>query len=426
NNKLFSNTSFIYSNYEFLIEEEDDGFNLRYSSSIQDLSMKYDVDYFPVVNHAIKFGLQATNHRFIPSALVLEEGDNSTDVNEEDKDNTLESAIYIEDDMRLFSKLNMNVGFRISQFTHKSKTYLNPEPRISMAYALGRDFSVKASYAQMNQYIHLLSNSGIGLPTDLWVSSTDRVRPQSSRQVALGIAKDLSPGMSVSLEGYAKRSEDVIAYKEGANFLLLEDVSSTETISWEDNITSGSSDSYGVELFLEKKIGDFTGWMGYTLSRTTMQFDELNFGREFLARYDRTHDISLVGIYTVSDRITLSGTWVYGTGNNFTLPLRTFRTALDRSINGSIGYGDFNDIPERNNFRAESYHRLDLSIRMSKQKKKGMRIWELSLYNAYNRRNPFFYYQYEEFDSDTDQSRGVLAKVSLFPLLPSFRYTFEF
>ena len=217
--KLFSNTSLILSRYQFRIREEDEDFELRYSSSIRDIGLKYDVDYFPSINHAIKFGAQVTNHKFIPSALVLEEEGASEDIDEADKYNTLESAIYVEDDMRLFSKLSANVGFRLSHFTHSSQTYVNPEPRISLAYMVGRDFSVKASYARMNQYVHLLSNSGIGLPTDLWVSSTDRVRPQSSQQVALGLAKDLSNGLSVTLEGYAKRSTDVIAYRDGALYV---------------------------------------------------------------------------------------------------------------------------------------------------------------------------------------------------------------
>jgi len=424
--KMFSNTSLILSRYQFQIKERDEDFELRYRSSIRDIGVKCDIDYFPGINHTIKFGVQATNHQFIPSALVLEEGGDTEDIDEADKYNTLESSLYLEDDMRLFSKLNINAGFRLSHFTHRSRTYVKPEPRISMAYMLGSDLSVKASYALMNQYVHLLSNSGIGLPTDLWVSSTDRVKPQSSQQVALGLAKDLPNSMTLTFEGYAKRSKNVIAYRDGASFLLLDDPEGVETISWEDNITDGQAKAYGVELFLEKKAGKFTGWLGYTLSRTTMQFDELNFGREFLARYDRTHDVSLVGIYKISDKFTLSGTWVYGTGNNFTLPLRTYRTASDRIGFFQSFFGDFNDIPNRNNFRAEAYHRLDLSIRMTKQKPKGLRTWELSIYNAYNRQNPFFYYRDEEFNNQTNESRGILVKQSLFPILPSIRYTFEF
>ncbi|MEO9872648.1 TonB-dependent receptor [Ekhidna sp.] len=422
--KVFTNTSLIFSRYLFDIREEEDDFELRFNSSIRDFGFKYDVDFFPSINHSIKFGVSSTNHRFIPSALVVREASvGPTD--EEEKFNTLESAIYVEDDMRLFGKLNANIGLRFSHFIHENKTYSRPEPRISLAYMLPNDYAVKASFASMNQYVHLLSNSGIGLPTDLWVSSTDRVRPQSSRQVALGFAKDISNGISVSLEGYLKKSDDVIAYKEGASFLILDDPESSESVSWEDNITTGAADAMGLELFLEKKVGDFTGWFGYTLSKTELQFDELNFGRKFLARYDRRHDVSLVGIYHISDRLTISGTWIYGTGNNFSLPVRTHRTASDILGNFTVFNDRFEDIDERNNFRAEAYHRLDLSIRMTKEKKRGRRTWELSLYNAYSRKNPFFYYQLTDFDNNGTQ-RGTLNRVTLFPILPSFRYTFEF
>ncbi|MEO1255197.1 MAG: TonB-dependent receptor plug domain-containing protein, partial [Bacteroidota bacterium] len=384
--KVFTNTSLIFSRYLFGIQDEEDGYELRYSSSIRDFGFKYDVDFFPSINHAIKLGVATTNHKFIPNALVIEE-EFVDPTDEKEEFNTLESAVYIEDDMN-YGKLNAHVGFRFSHFIHEQKIYARPEPRISLAYTLSNDYAIKASYASMNQYVHLLSNSGIGLPTDLWVSSTDRVRPQSSSQIAAGVAKDLASGITLSIEGYLKKSENVISYKEGASFLILDDPESSESVSWEDNITTGGADAYGIEFFVEKKVGDFTGWIGYTLSRTEFQFEELNFGRKFLARYDRRHDLSLVGIYTISKRLTLSGTWIYGTGNNFSLPRRTFRTARDVFGNSFID-DRFNEIEQRNNFRAEAYHRLDINIRMTKEKKKGRRTWELSFYNAYSRRNPF-------------------------------------
>ncbi len=396
---------------------------MKFTTSIRDVGFKYDFDFFPTINHAIKFGIASTSHQFIPSALVIEE-DGVEPTDEQTKFNTLESAIYAEDDMRLFDKLNVNVGFRLSHFVHKEKQYIKPEPRISLAYMLFSDFSVKASYASMNQYVHLLSNSGIGLPTDLWVSSTDRVKPQTSNQVALGVAKDLASNVTVTLEGYFKKSNNVISYKEGASFLVLDDPESSENISWEDNITAGEADSYGIELLVQKKVGDFNGWIGYTLSKTEFQFDEINFGEKFLPRYDRRHDISMVGIYTFSERITLSGTWVYGTGNNFSLPLRTYRTMPDILGNSYIYNSQFDDTEKRNNFRAEAYHRMDLSLRMSKPKGNGIRTWELSLYNAYSRKNPFFYSQETVFRNN--QNEGILRKYSLFPILPSISYTYEF
>lgn len=421
--KVFSNTSLIFSKYKFGIEEKESDFGLEYNTSIRDLGIKYDVDFFPSINHSIKFGIASTAHQFIPSALVVKE-DGVVPKDNQTKFNTVESAIYIEDDMRFFNKLNVNLGFRASHFVHKDKVYFQPEPRIAVAYMLPNDFSIKSSFASMNQYVHLLSNSGIGLPTDLWVSSTDRVKPQTSNQVAIGIAKDLPGNIAVTIEGYAKKSKNVISYKEGASFLILDDPESSESISWEDNITTGNADAIGVEFLVQKKVGDFNGWIGYTLSKTEFQFEELNFGEKFLARYDRRHDISAVGIYTISDELTLSGTWVYGTGNNFSLPTRTFRTARDEIGSSYFFNNEFNDIERRNNFRAEAYHRLDFSLRKSKKKGNGVRTWEFSLYNVYSRKNPFFYFRDTKFRNSTQE--GVLKKISLFPLLPSVSYSFEF
>ena len=215
----------------------------------------------------------------------------------------------------------------------------------------------------------------------------------------------------------------MISYKEGASFLVLDDPSSTREVNWQDNVTSGQSWSYGTELLLQRKYGRFTGWLGYTLSWTQMQFDELNGGRKFYARYDRRHDISLVGIFKKSERVTFSGTWVYGTGNNFTLPTATYRSFY-HEINGEFNRDNrqINYINERNNFRAESYHRLDLSVQLHKKKKHGIRTWEFSLYNAYSRRNPFFYFNTISLGGET----SILKRVALFPLLPSITYKFQF
>ena len=429
NNKLFSNTSLIFSNYDFVIQQEEklsgQNFKLDYNSGIRDISLKFDLDFFPSPEHAIKIGAVTTRHTFTPSALVLEETGIKPRTNVQ-KFKSLESALYIEDDMRLMNKLNLNAGFRITHFLYEGKSYLNPEPRLSLAYMLADDFSVKASYARMNQYIHLLSNSGIGLPTDLWVSSTDRVKPQSSQQVALGLSKDfINQNFSLSLESYYKKSNQVINYKEGASFLVLDDPSSTREVNWQDNVTSGQSWSYGAELLLQRKYGRFTGWLGYTLSWTQMQFDELNRGRKFYARYDRRHDISLVGIFKKSERVTFSGTWVYGTGNNFTLPTATYRSFY-HEINGQFNRDNrqINYLNERNNFRAEPYHRLDLSVQLHKKKKHGIRTWEFSLYNAYSRKNPFFYFN--TISSVNGETTSIIKRIALFPILPSVTYKFQF
>ena len=441
--RLFSNTSIIFSKYAFSIKASEtsgnDKFSASYISSIRDYSLKYDIDYFPTPYHSIKFGAMTTTHKFVPNAFVVKEGGATTE-NNTTSFHSLESAIYLEDDMKILSRININAGIRLAHFTHKKETYLDPEPRLSIGYQLLPNTSVKASYTSMNQYIHLLSNSGIGLPTDLWVSSTSRVKPQSSQQVAVGIARDFpKEKLTLTVEGYYKKSKNVISYKEGADFLQLEieddENLSAEEVSWEDNITSGNAFSYGIEVFLQKKQGKFTGWLGYTLSRAEMQFDEKNLGKKFLAKYDRTHDISLVGIYKESPKVTLSGTWVYGTGNNYTLPIANYRTIensfhsfdSDNSLGSENSYGyhyeEQRDYGEINSFRASAYHRLDLGIQFHKKRKRGLRTWEFAIYNVYNRKNPFYYYI---SNGSSRNSKTELTQISIFPIIPSFKYTLEF
>jgi hypothetical protein len=289
----------------------------------------------------------------------------------------------------------------------------------------------------MNQYIHLISNTGINLPTDLWVPTTDRIRPQHSKQVAFGVVKDMRiPELSFSIEGYYKKMINVLGYKEGASFLQLDEPGTSSGISWENNVTAGRAWSYGAEFLLEKKAGKLTGWIGYTLSWTQMQFDSINFGKKYYARYDRRHDLSVVGIYKINDRITFSGTWVYGTGNAITMPMSSYNAIDHGQTSDYMKYShggpfhfpgnDINEYPEKNNFRMSSYHRLDLGIQFHKQKKWGERTWEISVYNAYNRRNAFYYYIEREYDDTTGKFYGQLKQVSLFPVIPSFSYSFRF
>ncbi len=250
-----------------------------------------------------------------------------------------------------------------------------------------------------------------------------------SQQVALGLAKDfLKKGYDVSVEGYYEEMDNVLSYKEGASFLTINE-NDGETVTWEDNITSGFGWSYGAEALIRKNTGKITGWIGYTLSWTELQFNDLNFGKKFFARYDRRHDISVVGVYHVNKRITISGTWVYGTGNAITLPLNQYPAnvyalpnnwSTPGSNQGGLGHvQDFGQ--QRNAFRMSPYHRLDLGIQFSRHFKHVVRVFEFSLYNAYSRQNPFFYYI--ESDMNGDQQ---LMQVSLFPIIPSFSWSWKF
>ncbi|WP_291870816.1 TonB-dependent receptor [Maribacter sp.] len=440
NGKFFSNTSFIFSNYKFSVGLDEEFDNQKYifksSSGINDYSLKSDYYYYPTNKHTVRFGLVGTMHKFTPQRVQIKEAE-IPDVNTTQELKSFESAFYLEDDYKITEKLNFSGGLRISGFNYKAKNYFNVEPRMAMSYTLKPDLALKASYSKMNQYIHLLSSSGIGLPTDLWVSSTDKVKPQESQQVAFGLAKDfLNNNYSFTLEGYYKTMDNVIAYKEGASFLALDNLESGKSIDWQENITSGKGWAYGAEILFRKKKGPLTGWLGYTLSWSERQFEELNLGNKFYDRYDRRHDISLVGIYKPSPKLTLSATWVLSTGNNYTLPnLQKFVPDDNFPIQGyqdSFGSGFLSEdfATHRNNFRGETSHRLDLGVQFIKQKKKNReRIWGFSLYNSYARKNPFIYIAEDDWGDYDDPNTVVRKKInrtSVLMLIPSFNYTFKF
>lgn len=450
--KLFGNLSLIYSRYRFSISSTQNAldlqtnttsiYNLQYDSGIRDYSVKYDFDYFPSPKHALKLGIQSTFHRFTPSAIVLQDSDISKYEIKIDNIDVVESGIYAEDVWQATERLKMNIGLRMSNYRVPGVGYFRPEPRFSAAFKLTNNLAFKASYALMNQYVHLLTNTGIGLPTDLWVPTTDKVAPQQSQQVAAGFAKDFDKkGLTLTIEGYYKKMNNLINYKEGASFLLVNDVTDSGRVRWEDNVTAGQGWSYGAEFLLQKKVGKFSGWAGYTLSWTKWQFDELNFGKKFYPRYDRRHDISLVGIYDINPRITVSAVWVYGTGNALTVPLSRYNGYSN--FNTRLGQNN-NNVPnsstpvtplfagravqeygEKNTFRAEPYHRLDLGVQFHKKKRHHERTWEVSIYNAYNRKNPFFYQLNTKTDAN-NQAINILQRYSIFPIIPSVSYNFKF
>jgi CarboxypepD_reg-like domain/TonB-dependent Receptor Plug Domain len=450
--KMFANASIIFSDYTFgITADESDTFNgsttnfsLKYTSGIRDIGFKYDVDFFPNPQHAIKFGLQTTRHKFTPSAVVVKGGNAAEFKTEIEAIENQESGLYAEDTWKPANWLKINGGVRVSHFKAEDQDYFRPEPRLAAAFILRPDLSFKASYARMNQYVHLLSNTGIGLPTDLWVPTTAKIKPQQSTQVAVGLAKDFeSKGLALTVEGYYKTMDNIINYKEGASFLLIDDPTSANKVRWDENVTAGRGWSYGGEVLLQKKTGRLSGWVGYTLSWTQWQFDELNFGEKFFPRYDRRHDVSVVGIYEFSPRITLSGTWVYGTGNALTLPNSSYQALRNPTAgtynpqNKTTIYNPFDfgrnvsDYGQKNSFRAEAYHRFDLSLQFHKKKKYHERTWELSVYNLYNRRNPFFYqstYKPVYSTGGTVQvgQERVLKRISIFPVIPTLSYNFKF
>ncbi len=433
NDQLFSNTSFIFTNYTLGIGYEqhfqNDDFTLKYHSGIQDVSLKHDFDFAPGPNHFIKFGAVSTYHKFTPSAIVVKSSYAPDNQFDQKILEAYESGVYIEDDWTMTSRLKVNLGFRLSHFNTQKKHYFRPEPRVAARFMIDENSSVKACFTIMNQYLHLLSNTGIGLPTDLWVPATANVKPQQSWQVAAGYARDVPKYKSmISAEVYYKKSTDVLGYKDGASFLLLDAFGESDEIQWEKNVTAGTGESYGFELLVQRKVGKFTGWIGYTISWTTLQFDSINFGKKFYARYDRRNDISLVGIYKLNDHITLSATWVFGTGAAITLPTAEYIVTDHDPASGQQAQPDnawqwyVSDYGEKNSFRMAPYHRMDVGVQFHKQMKHWERTFEVSFYNLYNRKNPFFYYI--GYDDITNERR--LKQVSLFPIIPSVSWTIKF
>ena len=438
-NQLFGNLTAIYSRYQLSTavdhrstktlggERETDTLRLRYRSGIRDWGLKLDFDYIPNPAHYIRFGGSGTLHTYSPGATQIKV--NPADGAPEDTTlaaqitDALEYSLYGEDDVHLTDRLKANVGLHSSGFLVNDEFYTSLQPRVSTRFLLPSDWAVKASYALMRQYIHLLSNSTVGLPTDLWLPATERVRPQWSRQFGVGLARQLKDQYEFSLEGYYKTMTNLIEYREGASFLLGFD----ESEDWQDKVEIGQGWSYGAELFVQKKRGRTTGWIGYTLSWTKRRFDRLNQGHTFPYRYDRRHDLALVLTHQLTRSANFSLTWVYGTGNAATLPVARYYGYRETSVGGheiwlphilpyeTQIYGD------RNSYRMSAFHRLDLGFNFGDKHGFG-----LGVYNAYNRKNPYFIYFDDDYDPNTTDIRRRAKQVSLFPLLPWVNYRFKF
>lgn len=448
-NKLFSNATITYSNYKFDTDfnyynkfnyetfNQADSLEFNYFSGIRDYGAKIEFDYLPSPNHFIKFGLNYTRHHFYPGTMDLYLAsyiNDSLDITNNidtvfDFSKQLfsdDSYIFIEDDIKVNDRLKVNIGLHLGQFYTLGKTYLSLQPRISTRYLLNKDLSIKVSYAEMQQNIHLLSNTSSGLPNDIWVPSTDSVSPQYSKQYAASVNHIFSNGLfEFSLEGYYKNMSDLITLKGGSRITGFDD--------WRTKIDSnGLGRSYGLELFLQKKKGKTTGWIGYTLSYSERKFENINFGKWYPYKYDRRHDISIVLAHKINERIDFGLTWVYGTGNSITFADARYPSIGVNGLNSSLNIGNSqNEIeyfPSRNNLRMDAYHRLDFGVNFHKIKKWGKRTWSLGVYNAYSRKNPYYIYIDESTQLVNNEivNNRVAKQVSLFPIIPSVSYKFKF
>jgi outer membrane receptor protein involved in Fe transport len=429
NKKLFANTSLVYNDYKFELDGTQDNFHLNLSSGIKDLTAKSDFDYFASPEHKFKFGVQYTYHTFLPNVLSGNQDSVVFTPNNSTKKYANEMAAYIQDDWEINRKLKLNVGLRYSMFQQVGsytyyqrdangnktdsviygpgqnvKTYGGFEPRATFRYAFNETESFKGSVSRNLQYIHLVTNAGTTLPTDLWVPSTIRVKPQVSWQYAVGYFKNFKEGMfETSIEAYYKTMENQIEYKEGYTPSIKDP---------EEEFVFGKGWSYGTELFINKVKGRLTGWVGYTLSWTWRQFPGLNDGLVYPSRYDRRHDLSLVGNYELNKNWRFGSVFIYGTGNATSLPERFY------FVSGVLTQ----EYSRINAYRMKSYHRLDISATYTPTPKKVRKYttnWVFSIYNLYSRLNPYFIY-YDQEGSATAGTLKVTAKqVSLFPILPS-------
>jgi hypothetical protein len=466
--KLFSNASLVFTNYDFSFSALQDDFEATIKSGITDYNAKYDLNYFPNSRHNIKAGINYIYHVFVPTSASAKQGETVFDLGKEIKLFAHDAAVYVSDDWEVTQKIKVNAGLRFGNFTQIGEfsryikdftgkitdtvtygkgevvsNYNGLEPRFSMRYSLNPSTSLKAAYTRNFQYIHLATISSVSLPTDVWMPCTELIKPQVSDQYAVGFFKNFKENRyETSVEVYYKTMSNQIEYKEGAQ-------PSDNVYDNPDNaFTFGKGWAYGAEFFVKKSTGKFTGWIGYTLSWTWRQFEEINYGEKFLAKYDRRHDASLVLTYDPNKRWNFGAVWVYGTGNRGTLP------------NGFFIYegSQSHDYGLRNSYQFVSYHRMDLNVtftpdrakRLEKRKhalieqyrsegkdttniqvtKKWLRNFSnsftFSVFNVYNRYNPYFIYLTRKGDFTNGTLEVGAKQVSLFPILPSITWNFKF
>jgi outer membrane receptor for ferrienterochelin and colicin len=427
NNRLFLNSTLTYSSYQFdLIEEFEEKFSDddrdfyfgSYISGINDLAMKLDFEYIPNPSQYWRFGTNIADHTFKPGAIHYSSVWSADTVWGSSNILAREYAAYIENDHKLNHWIKLNYGLRYSGFYVDKNYYQSLQPRLSALAMLKPNLSLKASYADMTQYIHLLTNNGIGLPTDLWVPATPKIRPQSARQYAIGLTNE-TRDFEITVESFYKSMKNLIEYKEGSTFLHIDQ-------DWQNKVVSGDGESYGAEFLIQKKMGRTTGWIGYTLSWSNRMFKTFMDGFEkvekFPYKYDRRHDLSLTMTNKLAKNIDLSWSWVFGSGAAVSLPVSSYMSLYPTSnMEQVIWMVETEYYSGKNSFRMRNYHRLDLSISFRKKTKWGERTWSFGAYNAYNRKNPFFMNL-----GRNEWGEKKFIQYSLFPIIPSVNYNFKF
>ncbi|UBD73295.1 TonB-dependent receptor [Parabacteroides goldsteinii] len=450
NNRLFGKVSGVFTRYHSRLrntehdvvgnegdEDYSDSFRENETNTgITDFGLRTSFDYLPASAHHIRFGGDYLVHRFHPeynrSVAYEKNEETSVEIGQEFANDLLwghEAGVYAEDDWTLSSAVRLNAGLRFSLFNVQGKTYTGLEPRVSLRWLLDDNLSFKASYSRMNQYVHLISNSFISLPTDAWMPVTRKLKPLISDQVSAGFYYNLNKEYNFSVEGYYKTLDNLLEYRDGHTF-------TPSFVNWEDKLTAGEGRSYGAEFMVRKETGRTTGWVGYGLSWSDRQFDELNQGARYPARFDNRHKLNIVVMHKISPKVELSAAWSYASGNHVTLSLENYYEngtgSPTNNDNHYVGASESIDYYEgRNNYQLPAYHRLDLGIKIYRPKKKGrMGIWTVSIYNVYSRMNPFMIYKSDKTVPDPGSSYGknvpVFKTIGIMPIIPSISYTYKF
>ncbi len=426
NNKLFGNTTFILSRYTYSIKDRrlykiDDGnfeenYYREFYSGIRDYTLKSEFDYIPSPKYYFKFGFEGAFHLTKPGSSFYSSKYN-TDENEiKDKSiNALEVSLYAENQIQWTRKLLTNIGLRASRFALKDKTYLSVEPRLTAQYKLNEHISFNSGFSVMSQYMHLITSSDLSLPTDIWLPVNDKIRPIRSRQYNLGSVWEIQPGLSFESEIYYKKTRNILEFSE--NYYTSDGAS-----AWDQKVEPGKSWSAGIELMLKKDIGKTKGHLVYTLAKSEVKYKYLNSGKAYASPYDRRHDLSFQISQKLSSKIDFTMNWTYASGLPVTLATQIVSTV-------SPYYSDHTEsVPmftKRNDIRMPSYHRLDWSFNFKKKKKHGTRIWNIGVYNAYNRKNPSLLYINQTYDGDGNSTYS-LKQLSIFGFIPSISYSYHF
>ncbi|WP_276503638.1 TonB-dependent receptor [Terrimonas pollutisoli] len=417
--KTFSNTSVIYNDYNLALSTSQNNYYSLLYTGIRDITAKTDLTITPNTRHKIKTGFTYTRHRLSPASFsdrIPRRGNRLKIVTDSiQKLYSDEMALYAGDEFDVSEKLSINYGLRVPIFTVSGKIYSFIEPRITAKLSAGSDASTKASYTKMNQFLHLIPNSTAGLPTDIWIPSSNKTKPQSSTQYALGYFRNFKDNaIETSVEFYYKDMDNQVLFGEGKQLKINVDTDSL--------IVYGKGKSFGAEFFVKKNTGQLTGWVSYTLSKTTQNFKDLNFGKEFPFKYDRRHVLSVTASYQLTKRWIVSSVFVYSTGGAYTVPSGRISTLNS----GTIFEGNYYVYEGRNNYRLRSYHRLDLSASHKKTakifKNRFEREWVFGLYNTYSRLNPYFVY----FEIDALTTKPTAKQVSLLPIIPAVSFNFKF